>query len=54
VFDAIPVDGQGRATVTLDVRKMLSFVGAELPRGLDGSGGLICLFPTSHRLSLAR
>lgn len=41
LFEAIPVDRQGRATVTLDLRKMLSFVGAELPRGLDGSGGRI-------------
>jgi site-specific DNA recombinase len=41
VFEAIPVDRHGRATVTLDVQKMLSFVGAALPRGLVGSGGRI-------------
>jgi hypothetical protein len=45
VFETIPADRQGRATVTLDLQKMLSFVGAELPRGLDGSGGpLVALF----------
>jgi hypothetical protein len=41
LFDTIPVDRQGRATVTLDLENMLSFTNAALPRGLVGSGGRI-------------
>jgi hypothetical protein len=49
VFETIPVDRQGRTTVTLDYEKLLSFTNAALPRGLVTS-----LSPTLHRLSLVR
>jgi hypothetical protein len=49
LFETIPVDRRGLATVTLDTRRVLDFGG----RNLDGSGGSLPLIPTQRRLSLA-
>jgi hypothetical protein len=48
VFETIPVDRHGRATVTLDYEKLLSFTNTALPRGLGGSGGLRLKLPAAR------